>query len=443
MERKFIILVFLIIAMLGVSGCGKTNPGDSYVEGSDYQYMFEGSWIFYQKSARGTNGYFFVNGHYIYYLDDNTQKLVPLCNKADCLHNRETDEKRYIECNAHIENEVYVGNVGISYCNGYLYYIEIGTDEDGWCQDLYRMKEDGSQKQSIYHWDNWTTEEWCIHRDTLYYVEHTYETVEVEQDEPETIEKYAVKKLALTGGGKKKPETIYEVEEGITVYSLSRVQAYGNHVYFTLDAATVSDTNVLTDENYLDYTCFDIITYDLDTSECKPLTLPNEKKGVYIQLVTFWNDKLILGVYDSLQKMDGVSNSYLSDLDGSNVEVFQKDIIQGEIYLSDGKYLYISNSPLVEGGYEDKQYYRVYDQEMNLVDTLKTPFIGNPEIGMEKGQYLFKTNKDKTGADLMFFDKSTIGTFQGSSAKDSYVKIAEIEFSPEDLAEIRSMEESE
>lgn len=441
MKKQFTLIVFLLIAILGMAGCGETDRGDSYVEGSDYQYMFQG--MFYQQIARGSNGYFFAKGHYLYYLDDDTQKLVPLCNKADCLHNEETDENRYNECNAHINNDVYAGDVGISYCNGYLYYIN-GKEytADGDYQSLYRIKEDGSQKQSIYQWADWTVGEWCIHRDVLYFVEHTYETVKDAQNQSETIERYAVKKLALTGIGKKQPETIYEVSEGMTVYSLSKVKAYGNHVYFTLHAATVSDTSVITDDNAFDYNYFKQITYDTSTGECKALALPEEKKGVDINSITFWNGKLILAEYDNNQEIDGTVNSYIADLDGSNVELFQKDIIQGEIYISDGKYLYLSNSPFVYRGYEEKEYYRVYDQDMNLVDTMEVPFIGDPEIGMEEGLYGFKQNEDGTGAELLLFDKSTIGTYHGSKF-DSYRKIAEMHYSPEDLAEIQSMEESE
>ncbi len=443
MKKQFALITFLLVAMLGMTGCGKEDLGDTYIEGSDYQYMFEGSNIFFQQKARGNNGYFFLQGHYIYYLDDNTQKLVPLCNKADCLHNKETDENRYDECNAYVNNSVYNGHVGITYCNGYLYYLETKYSVDGDYVTLSRMKEDGSQKQSIYQWEKWTIEQWCIHRDTFYFVEHTYESVDNTQENKETIEKYAVKKLALTGVGKKQPETIYEVQEGLTVYSMGKVKAYGNHVYFMLHAVTLSDTSIITDDNYLDYTYFKYMAYDINTGKCEVLELPEEKKGVYLSSITFWKGKLILSEYDHNQELDGISNSYTANLDGSNVEVFQKEKVQGEVYISDGKYLYISNSPLVVRGYEEEEYYHVYDQEMNLIDTMKMPFEGDPEVGMEEGAYIFWLNDDNTGVELDFFDKSKIGTYQGSSIKDSYVKIAEIKFSPEDLAEVQDMQESE
>ncbi len=438
--KRFTLMAFILVTIIGVVGCGKTNLDESYVEGSDYQYMFEGSFIFYKGTARGSQGYFFAVGHYLYYLDDDTQKLVPLCNKADCLHNKETDESRYIDCNAHINNRLSGPEVGIAYCNGYLYYIEKAFD---WHRELYRIKEDGSEKQLIYSWDDQTIEEWGIHRDVLYFVEHTYETVKDEQNKSETIEHYAVKKLALTGMGSKQPETIFESEAGHTVYSLSKVKAYGNHVYFTLHGASVSDLDVITDENVFDYVYLNQITYNVKTGECKTLEVPENKKGVNIQPVTFWNGKIILQLYDDNQELDGKTNSYIADLDGSNVELFQKDIIQGERYISDGKYLYISDSIFVFVGNAEKASYRVYDKDMNLVDTLGMPFSVDQEIGMEEGAYVFWENEDSTGVDLTFFDKSTLGTYHGSSVRDAYKKIAEIKFSPEDLSEVQDMQESE
>ncbi len=440
MKKQYILIIFFLVAMLGMIGCGKTELGDFYVEGSDYQYMFEGSFIFYKGQARGSNGHFFTMGHYIYYLDDDTKTLVPLCNKVDCLHNKETDESRYEECNAHINNTTSAGEVGIAYCNGYLYFINKRLD---WSQDLYRMKEDGSEKQSIYHWEDSRVEEWAIHRDVLYYVEHTYEAVDDKQNNSGTIEHYAVKKLALTGMGNKQPDAIYEVEEGHTVYSLSKVKAYGNHVYFTLHGASVSDVDVITDENVYDYVYLKQIAYDINTGECKLLKLPEEKKGVSLSAVAFWKGKLILNQYNNNQEADGKANSYIADLDGSNVELFEKDKIQGESYISDGKYLYISNSIYVLMGKVEKEYYRIYDQDMNLLDTLELPFSVDPEIGMEEGSYVFWLNDDETGVDLMFFDKSTIGTYHGASAKEAYKKIAEIKFSPEDLIEPKHVEEFE
>lgn len=424
----FLVLFFLVI---GLTGCGKKELGDTYIEGSDYQYMYMGDDNLYMHQARGRNGYFFLQGHYIYYLDDATQKLVPLCNKADCLHDQETEADRYSECNAYVDMSGIVW-VGIAYCNGYLYYIEAGA-EDGFYQTLYRMKEDGSEREKLYQWDGMSVEQWCVHRDVLYYVEHTYTTEADAQGISQSVEHYAVKSLSLKGN--KKPSTIYEPEAGLTIYTLGTLQAYGNHVYFMNNAVTTLDTDQITDDNYMDYMYFKYMTYDITTGTVSELTIPDMEKGEIVQNITFWQNKLILQPVDSNQELDYVNTVYLADLDGSNAEVFMENIPQGTQFISDGQYLYLSNSSLVSSGYGETQQYQVYDANLKLVDTLGMPsesffhpemsFLNflDPEIGPADGMYMFLKKEDGSGAELSYFDKSTIGTYHGETIQ--YTKIAD------------------
>ncbi len=434
MQKKFTAILLMIIVLLSVVGCGKEDLGDSYIQGSDYQYMFKS--LFYNTKARGEDGYFFLQGHYIYYLDDKTQQLVPLCNKADCLHNAETDESRYEECNAYVNNSLLGGEVGIAYCNGYLYFIEEESDAEGDFQTLYRIKEDGSQKEKVHKWDNAPVEQWCIHRDVLYFVEHTYTTEKTETAVQKAIEKYAVKQLNLKGFGKKKAETIYETEAGITVYSVSNLEAYGNYVYFAVHGATTEDTSGITDDNYLDYFYFKHMVCQIQTGDVEELKVPDQEPGVMVENVTFWQNRILMSVYDTRKELNDTTTSYIADLDGSNVEIFKENEVQGKKYFSDGKYLYISNSPLVIRGVEEKQTYEVYDSEGNLVDVFGMPFQtgGDPEIGMEDGLYLFMgSDENEAGATLCYFDKSTIGSYQGEPY--SCTEIVEWNYAPADQME--------
>ena len=77
-------------------GCSDNkNLGNEYIEGKDAQYMFMGSQD-QNYIAMAENGYYFLNGIYIYYCDFNTMESVVLCNKPNCLHDKELDEtKKY------------------------------------------------------------------------------------------------------------------------------------------------------------------------------------------------------------------------------------------------------------------------------------------------------------------------------------------------------------
>lgn len=421
------IMFFLVVSVL--TGCGKKNLGDGYVEGSDFQYMYLDEWN-RMNQQKGENGFYFVQGYYVYSLDSATQKLIPLCNKADCLHDRETDEKRYADCNAYTNMSQDFGDK-ISYCNGYLYYIGTESDPDDYhdYSVLYRLKEDGSQKDKIYQWDKDIVSDWCIHRDVLYYVEHTFEAGDNGGEDAGTGENYVVKKLSLKRGRNQKPEIIYEPEKGLSVYTVSWFMAYGNHLYFMIHASTAENPDEITDDNWTDYIYFKYWNYDILTKELTELTLPNLKKGEEISSIGFWKNKLIIQPYDNNRKPDGKVNVYLAELDGSGAEILFEDVKQGMGFFSDGKYLYASNSILVEREMEDKQYYQVYDENLKLLDTLGMPFemAGNIVIGQPEGTYFFLGSDDADEAYLGYFDKGTIGDCNGEAFPVE--KIADFQFS--------------
>ncbi len=92
--KKRTICLSVSIFLLILSGCGKDTLPDSYIEGSDFQYMRQGDTDWEPQMQRGEKGYYFRQGEFVYYLDDGTGLLLPLCNKVDCLHDREKDMER-------------------------------------------------------------------------------------------------------------------------------------------------------------------------------------------------------------------------------------------------------------------------------------------------------------------------------------------------------------
>ena len=68
--------------------------------------------------------YLYHNG-FIYYLQEGGDMILPLCNKADCLHDQETNLERIKECNASVdsyaEGLVWQDNVGIAKCGDFIY----------------------------------------------------------------------------------------------------------------------------------------------------------------------------------------------------------------------------------------------------------------------------------------------------------------------------------
>lgn len=417
----------MVFMLTTFAGCTKKDLGDSYVDGSDYQYMYANEWNMITQQ-KGTRGNFFWNGHCIYYLDDATKQCVPLCNKADCLHNKETDEEKAEKCNAYVTRTPEMG-AKILYADGYLYVVDVLINEEN-LDDyyvLYRMKEDGSEKEQIYKWEEETIIDYCIHRNTIYYIEKIFIEDE-KKDSADVKEEYCVKKLDLSG--MKKPVLIYEPEQELEVYTVDKLQAYGNHVYFMIDASKDIEGIKITDDNYVEYMYFKYWHYNILTGKLEELMLPDRKKNENVSGITFWQDKLIIMPYLSGADYETETNIYIAELDGSKPEELLT-AKQGLSYVSDGTYLYEYNFWMVEEGLESENLYKVYDEKMNVIDIFKTPFreLAAFSLGHPEGLYYMEEREDDSGCKIMYFDKSTIGTYQGASFENKAVSIAEHDYS--------------
>lgn len=402
MRKKVLCLFGIIIsACILFSSCGKNLP-NTYVEGSDYQYMQVGSMDFASHKQKGENGYYFLFNNYIYYLDEETDTLLPLCNKADCLHDKETDPEKYDDCNAYAGKYYDASSdSGIAYCNGYIYYYYESMSGPS---TLYRISADGSKREEIYQWDeDISVAYWIIHRDVLYYKEVAY-SFAVSSDGVNTTgveDEVSIKALPLTGLIHE-PETIYTMDKSLDEADLAWPMAYGNYLYF--EVYFEGEDSGYSRE----------FVYDITEKQFSQLTIPNMSEQISISGVSFWQDKVIFQPYDSSEQ----GKVYIADLNGSNVEVFMENIPQRYVFQSDGKYLYLINSIAVELGDEDEAVYKVYDSELNLVDTIKLGYEfsgGYNAVGDADRQYMFYYKEDdlETTYHLEYWDKSEIGSYNG------------------------------
>lgn len=87
--RKWAMTGLLVLLAAMLSGCGAGEAADTYLEGNDYQYMQWVNGMFFPKVQQTEDGCYFLYEGYLYYLDEQTDTILPLCNKADCLHEQE------------------------------------------------------------------------------------------------------------------------------------------------------------------------------------------------------------------------------------------------------------------------------------------------------------------------------------------------------------------
>lgn len=209
-----------LAALLLLSSCGVSSPTENtYLQDTDYAYMYDG-----EPMAESPDGYYYRTSDFVYYIDKQTMTAVPLCDKPDCLHEKETDPEKVTDCNACLLRAY--GDPLIAYYEGKLYVAAAQVNanlmnESEISNVLVRMNPDGSERETVLQFPH-TAAHYLIHRGYLYYTDATYS--ETESGELDAV--YGVYRIPLNGG---KTETVYEnnLPNGV----LDRMTAYGNYLY--------------------------------------------------------------------------------------------------------------------------------------------------------------------------------------------------------------------
>lgn len=210
-----------LASMFLLVSCGKSAPTENtYLQDTDYAYMYDGA-----AMAESPDGYYYRTSDFIYYIDKQTMTAVPLCDKPDCLHEKETDPEKVTDCNACLLRAS--GDTFLAYIDGYLYVAGVQTssnlmNEAETTNILVRMTPDGRERKTVLQFPR-TAMHYLIHRGYFYYTDASYG----ENDSGELGSVYGVYRVPLNGG---KTETIYEnnLPNGV----LDRMTAYGNYVYY-------------------------------------------------------------------------------------------------------------------------------------------------------------------------------------------------------------------
>ena len=138
-------------------------------------------------------------GSYVYKYDPKTKVNAPLCNKANCLHDKESDKTKIKSCNAYYPyiEEGQISNSIIVYEVGYIYLAGESRDWAGSDRnELWRIKADGSERTLI---KSFARPQWnqIIHRGYYYYTEHITMKTEI-------YSSYSKSLIRLMGMEKKK-----------------------------------------------------------------------------------------------------------------------------------------------------------------------------------------------------------------------------------------------
>ena len=380
MIKKYTAFLFLI-SFVFLCGCNQKmsiDSSDTYVPNQDSQENFirYGSQLYFADTHMGI---YFLNSDngFLYVIDKETHSCQPLCNRSDCMHDKETSFEKKKECTAFLNTYFR----SLVYYNDCIYFqsVEDKTDKDGVTYELNeicKISTDGTNREVLYSTRDYTIWDFKIHRGYIY-----FDGSKKDNEGAAEGSNMALYKVSADGKGNTDellPYYKYDILNGMSVCD---TRFYGNHLFLWITKLDGTKEN-----SYL-------INYDLQTDKWENLS---EKLEVNINsMFTIFNDKLIFA---------NGSKVYECDFNGENQKKILdcSDLIAGYQYYTpftnDGENLIISAAN------NDNEADKLIFCDKSYKATLKKmPFEFTAEIGFDSSCFIDYNEEEKT---LYYIDKN-------------------------------------
>lgn len=402
MIKRVLSLVLALCMTMGLSACNGGNSfhspesyadlPDHYVQGADYPMSFYGG-AGGPYITPAESGYYFLADHYLYYLDEETLKATPLCNRPDCTH----DE----DCSAYFD---YDSNRFIQYYEGKLYVQAMleDTDKTGISQEygLYEVDPESCSRRLVCKLgfaSSDGTYAYYLHRGYLYIYQYDSES------QNQRLYRVALDELTEEPKG----ELIYEGKTPLVWFPYM----YGNH-YIMLN--TKEDGDRL--KGYLlDYNLKDGSTFEVkDPSEAK-VSLLFTSGAVDHSLIFYPSD---------LEDKSGTQiDFYRYDYDKHTVEEFgsfpdKGDGLRSFITYDGANFLEVRLGTAEDKTVREKQTISLLDENRNQIKTAEIGNYGDGGfcVGDEKFSFFFDDVSLHSYSTLYVLDKRD-GAFEITTPK--------------------------
>ena len=394
---KIIVCCLMTGVIVFTSGCSEKYDGEFNLK-TDYQYTYDNNITSWRKVQSDSDGKYIYKKGYIYYYNNKTKTMTPLCNKPNCLHDMETDQNRLLDCNACTSPFGLRDDEFIQYYDGYVYYVY----EDS----LYRIKKDGSKKDKIFTADDGLyINSWIIHKGYLY-----YETISFSSGEGESTVVYAeakLKSLKLSSNmSEKKAKVIYvNDDDNYKDGHIYSVKAYKNYLCYNVQGLVSdpeSDTgNKVHDKMYL---------YNIETEENKEIPVPQGcDENTDVGRVAFLEDRILIELIgdDSNDSNDSDDSArsllssfknkmpvYSLNYDLTDEKVLLDGVEQGKMMYTYGDYVIFSDAMIQYWGlYTDVAEEKIAAGDSEIVSNEDTDegmskLITNLEIYSSDGKFI-------------------------------------------------------
>lgn len=386
---KKVVMILLLAIMASSIGCSNNNIEieniNTYVENSDYQYSFCDLTTGEFTVQKGADGYYFSMNNFLYYADESNMTAVPVCNKNDCLHDKEPDELKKADCNAFLLDTLL--NSNFYFANNKIYTLK---DESYYqnkkliiVNSIYEAQPDGTQRKRILK-INKQILRWIIHRGVIYYV----------TDADNNIESFN-----LADNSNK----VYLDLDSIGLYEpqLNNLFAYANNIYLCVSGYQNKEefNQMINGDDIAPYE--NIYVYNTDGEQNYALKSDFSRNGLIYQ--GFIDDCMLYtdGDYDKK-----IKNLYSLDQNGKKTKIDYKFDNIYDFYYADNTFTYIKKGETIDD--LEKNIFNVYDKNGNLITTIDFPdgFANEFFIGDDK--YIFYLEDRETGIKLHYIDKENL-----------------------------------
>lgn len=368
MKKWYYILFFILIVAI-LSGCEEKEQTytDDYNKLTDYQIEYD---AFESRVTASDKGYYFLNGHVIYYMDQDGDKPVILDSRPD---NECLSTTNFTNCNAFVSltsEEITL----FQFYEDKLYTIEFKElDQDEYNPDnpfvfgeyeLVSRNPNGEGRKVHHTFPNAEIRKASIHRDYIYY---TVDDYEIDDDNGEIESHFSLLRLPLAKLSAE-PEIIFAAEEG----QISSFTPYGSQVYISY-----SPDNPAVMDSYK--------RYDLNSKEIDDLW--DAWDDAYPTLLNIYEDKMYFK-YVKQSTSDDITylldEKYItihsSNLDGSEAEETNIPIAEvTSVPYFDENYTYVVPSDLDIEILSDWADIEIEDNDMKvyeddeLIETISFP----------------------------------------------------------------------
>ncbi len=429
--KKLISAILSICILSGIactfSSCGEQpleiDYSDKYIENQDYQYMYADGFG-HSSFQKSDNGYYAAVNNFIFYIDGKTMNATPLCNKSNCLHDKETDSEKLKECNAYVPDYAEYTRNSIQLYNKKLYFLQLDSADSAEDIDKYLFyemdTESGSRKLLLTYTDG-KVNFWAVHRGNIYFKADNYISSD-DSGELKAQNGTGFNKMFRLKLGESSPEVIYDFEKTDGIYKIqlsNSFTVYGNHIYIGYNGYKNEEAYnkvISADEKDFESIASDVLCgylhIDITNDKSTVVLDGNEENSKVFNC--FYNDKLCYSQDNSV---------YISELDGRNSELLA-DNIDG-IFLSDGKRNYTSIFDTDDTG-QDVQSVMMLDERLKKKSIFAMPdnFFVQGIVQMMcpyDDNYIWGFVENNGSTDIVYIEKSQLDSDQNQlKAKTVY-----------------------